>query len=433
MRMRLLPAVGLVLAACTSHLPPAGVPTPADISRLQARAARDPSAEAQAALGAALRASGARDSARVLLERTVAAHPNSGVATLYLGLTYEDLGDYERADSAYRRYLVTGTSPAIKREVTGRLALLQRRQLESAIRNALSQERMLSRQAPAPRTVGIFPFVVSGVDTTLQPLSRALSALLTTDLAQTDRLRVLERTQVQALVDEIKLSGSGLVDPATAVRSGHLLQASRIVQGRVGGGQAALQIAAAVVPVGGPTSGRATPVQVQNTVAHLFDMEKDLAFGLYRSMGIELTVAERERVSHRATENLAALLQFGWGLAAEDAGRWQEAQQYFAKARQLDPGFILAADHEKTDQALATLGDVSTNRVATDGRQEFMTPPPSPPLMNPEVGVRGISLVGLNGVQVLLPDPMVRDPGSELLGLDGITAPATLTIIIRRQ
>ena len=81
----------------------------------------------------------------------------------------------------------------------------------------------------------------------------------------------------------------------------------------------------------------------------------------------------------------------------------------------------------------ATLGDLSTNRVATDGRQEFMSPPPSPPLMNPEVGVRGISLVGLNAVQVLLPDPMVRDPGAELLGLDGITAPATLTIIIRRQ
>ncbi len=433
MRIRLLPAVGLLLAACAPHLPPVGTPTPADIARLQARAAQTRTPEAQVALGAALRAAGQRDSARAVLERTAAANPKNGAAALYLGLTYEDLGDFGKAGAAYRSYLATGTSPTIKRQVRARLALVERQQLDAAIRNAVSQERTLARTTPEPRTVGVFPFVYAGGDSTLQPLSRALSALLTTDLGQTDRLRVLERTQVQALVDEIKLSGSGLVDPATAVRSGHLLQASRIVQGRVGGGQSSLQIAAAVVPVGGATSGRPTPVEAQNTIAHLFDMEKDIAFGLYRTMGIELTVAERERVSHRATENLQALLQFGWGLQAEDAGRWQEAEQYFARAVQLDPKFNLAAQHEQSAEALTTLTDVTTTRLATEGRQELMAPPPAPPLMNPGVGVHPVTLIGLDAVRVLLPDPMARDPGAEVLGLDGLAAPATISIIIRRQ
>src|SRR5690606_30460110 len=140
--------------------------------------------------------------------------------------------------------------------------------------------------------------------------------LLITDLSQTDRLSVLERMHVQALIDEIQLAEAGLVDPATAARGGRLLGAGRIIQGSVGGTEQDLQLTAAVVGVttGEPQveSGRGP-----SPLARFFDAEKALALDIYRVLGIELTPAERERVNRRPTENVRALLLFGLGLEAE--------------------------------------------------------------------------------------------------------------------
>ncbi len=425
--------LALALAACAPSLPPPQAPTPAELTALEQRAAREQTAQAQVALGVALRAAGRRDSARAVLARVVAAHPRDAAGVLYLGITSEELGDYARADSLYRSYLTLGRSATLKREVQSRLALLQRKQLAAAIQRALASERELSAAAPEPRTVAVFPFAYRGQDPRLQPLSRALSALLTTDLAQTSRLRVLERTEIQALLSEAKLSGSGLVDSTTAVRSGRLLRAGRIVQGQVAGGEQALQIMAAVTGVGGAANGRRQPLSVRDPLSRLFDMEKTLALRLYSSMGIELTVAERERVSHRATQNLQALLEFGWGLQAEDAGDNAAAAEHFRNAARIDPGFTAAADRARDDQALADASLITTSQLAQQGQAEIISPAvPSPPLLGPGLRPQAISTLGLDGVRVLLPDPILRNPGSEVLGLDGVNAPATLVIVVRK-
>ena len=432
MRIRSLLSCGLLAAACAPALPPARTPTPAEIQQLRQVAARSGAGESQVALAAALRAAGARDSARRMLERITTSQPRNGAAALYLGLTYEDLGDALRAEESYRRYLAVGRSGALKRRIEDRLGLLERRALDASVATALAQERRLSGQTPEPRTVAVFPFDYAGPDPAYAPLGRALADFLTTDLGQTDRLRPLERSHVQALVDEIKLSGSGLVDPSTAVRSGRLLQASRIVQGRIGGQANALRIAAAVVPVGGANSGQPRPLQVQDAVARVFDMEKDLALQLYQSMGIELTVAERERVTRRATRNLQALLEFGWGLESEDLRRYPEAVTRFGRALQLDPNFQEAARHLRRVRGMAAVASETTDDLAAAGRVELYGRVPVPPLDWPMVNAEPLPLVGLDGVQVLLPDPSTRDPGSEILGEDGLALPGNLVIILRR-
>lgn len=434
--LRTIALLALLPGACAPPPSPPQGPTPADLPALRARARLDPSAEAQVALGAALRAAGQRDSARALLTRVVSAHPRNAAAKFYLGLTAEDLGDYARAEALYQEYLGLGGFAAPGKEVRERLGLVRRKALAAAVQNALASEAQLSRQAPEPRTVAVFPFVYGGADTRMQPLGRALSALLTTDLAQTSRLRVLERTQVQALIAEIKLSGSGLVDSSTAVRSGRLLRASRIVQGQVGGTEQALRIAAAVTGVGGDAGRRRSPVQVQDALARLFDMEKAVALRLYGAMGIQLTVAERERVSRRATENLDALLEFGWGLEAEDAGQYGEAARRFARAAQLDPNFAEARRHAQEDGALAAAAGLSTDALARLAVGEApalaRAAVPAPPLMQAGFRPQAISTLGLDAIRTLLPDPIFRSGGPEVLGLDGVAAPATLVITIRR-
>ncbi len=428
MRLRLAPLLAL-LVACAPPLPPVHTPTPRELTSIRQRAAIDRSPEAQVALGATWLAAGQRDSARVVLERVLVTSPRYAPALLYLGITSEEQGSYFRADSLYRAYLAVGRSAPLRREVTRRLAVVRHEALSASIRSALAAEAQLSRLAPEPSAIAVFPFGYGGTDPRMRSLSRALSSLLTTDLAQTSRLRVLERTEVQALVDEIKLSASGLVDPATAVRGGRLLRAGRVVQGQVGGTDQALRITAAVVRADAAAVEKAAPIELQDQLNRLFAMEKTIALGLYEAMGIQLTVAERERVMHQPTQNVEALLEFGWGLQAEDEGNPGAAADHFQRAAQFDPGFTEARRLALSDRAAA--GAFSTVQLARAGGTEVHPAVPGPSLMS-GFNAQGTSTLGLDPLSVLLPDPILRKPGAELLGLDGVAVPATLILLISR-
>lgn len=421
MRLHLSPVLAL-LAACAPAVAPVHVPTPAELTAIRRQAARDPSPEAQVALATAWRAAGQRDSARQLLEGVVRTHPRHPSAVLALGLTADEQGDYATAEARYREYLALARGAPLKRDVERRLVLVRRQALAVAVRRALASEAALSKLPPDPGALAVFPFSYSGQDARMQSLSRALAALLTTDLAQTDRVKVLERTEIQALLGELKLSQSGLVDPATAVRSGRLLRAGRVVQGQLGGSDRALQIAAAVVRV--ENGRRVNPVQVEDELARLFEMEKTLAFGLYRSMGIELTVAERERVAQRPTQNVEALLEFGWGLQAEEAGQPEAAARHFKKALQFDPGFTAARD--RAGEATAAAEGPTTDQLERRLTQVV----PVPALLLEGFRPQTRATVGLDPGDILLPDPIVRSPGAELLGADDVSIPATLVILI---
>jgi hypothetical protein len=190
--------------------------------------------------------------------------------------------------------------------------------------------------------------------------------MLSTDLAQTDRLTVLERVQVQALLDEYELGASGVVDAATAARGGRLLGAGRVVQGQVSGSEARLRLDAAVVQVGG--EGQPGTVSEEDAGQRLFEMEKALAFQVYERMGVSLSPTERERVSRRLTENLQALLAFGQGLEASDAGRYADARRFFQQAATLDPRFQratqLAGAAADLERAAATSASDAAEEVA---------------------------------------------------------------------
>jgi TolB-like protein len=348
-----------------------------------------------------------------LLEPVLATEP---VAAYFLALVREDQGNYAEARRLYDDYLARGSEPEVKRQVRDRLVLLGRLELQQAARDALSRERQLASTAPAPGTIGVFPFLAATQDAQLRPLGTALAELLTTDLAQTSRLRVVERSQVQALLNELKLTESGRVDTTTAARTGRLMGAGRIVQGRVEGGEAALTLQAAVVRVPGEAT-RLNPLREQDQLARLFDLEKRLALGIYERVGIQLTEAERQRVLQHATTNLQALLALGFGLEAQDAGRYEEAAQHFTRAVQLDPRFRLAARKLQEAEAEARASAYTAPLLARLGFLELDA-------------LRNYELFRI--LEQFVPDPSLRDPAAEVLGTEGTARRGTIDIVIRR-
>jgi TolB-like protein len=65
----------------------------------------------------------------------------------------------------------------------------------------------------------------------MQPLSKGLADLLTTNLAANTNLRVVERDRIQAVLDEQKLATDGKLDPATSVKVGKIVGAHHMITG----------------------------------------------------------------------------------------------------------------------------------------------------------------------------------------------------------
>jgi tetratricopeptide (TPR) repeat protein len=403
-------------AACAPVLPGPVVPAPEEVPHYEARLASDPANPAVLVpLAAAYREAGRTEESRVLLERALEQRPNEPAAVLLLGLTYEDLGRPAEAAALYHRYVDLSRVPGVRARVEGRARAVQRLAWQAAARAALEQESELAAAEPEPQTVAVFPFLYQGWDDELRPLGRAVAELVITDLAQVRRLRVLERTRVQMLLDEVRLGEEGLTDPATAVRGGRLLGAERVVQGRIGGVEEAMELQAAVVRIDDAPDTPVRPVSEQDAARRFFDMQKRLVLGLVSSLGIELTPAERGRIARRPTENLQALLYYGMGLEAEDRGAYMDASRYFEHASVLDAGFgqarLRAEGAARAADAVAT----NTAELTQQAFEGF-----------------GAAEAGLAAVEELVPVAGGRNAASEALGQDIIGSQGGLLRIIVR-
>jgi tetratricopeptide (TPR) repeat protein len=361
-RLLWLPAV-LWGFACGGAQAPAV--TPADIPALEAAAKQRPSdSRAALQLARAYYAASRWADAQRAARQAIAADPRNVEAQAYLGLTYEELAQFDSARAVYTRLLSGRPSSDVQKLLRGRLTLLTRRELQYAARQAIARESLLTRTPPDPNTVAVMPFRYVGRDSSLRPLERGLAALVVTDLSRVRRLRLVERERLQVLLDEMKISESGRADPATSARSGRLVGAGQMVQGQfqeVPTQQ--IRIDATVV--------RATDAQVAasgsgaDRLQSLFDIEKSIVFQLLDRMAITLTPAERQQISERPTRDLQAFLLYSRGLEAQDRGDFGAASQAFQAAARQDPSFQQASQRAGATQDAAAATAAPVTEVAS--------------------------------------------------------------------
>jgi tetratricopeptide (TPR) repeat protein len=423
---------GLGMGGCAAG--PGAVPSasPAEIPGLERSLALRPSdADAMVRLGAAyLEAERPGDALRVL-DRAVSLRPDDPVPLALQGLAHEEQGAWEEAVARYAGALERNPPAQLERLVQARLAASRRQALAQGVRAALARESELADTPPDPMAVAVFPFQYGTGAPEYQPLARAFPALLVTGLAQVDRVRVLERARVQLLLDEIALGEAGLVDPATAARSGRLLGAGRIVQGRLDVSAAeALGVLASVVPVGVPGVDAIEPLEDEEVLRRFYELQERVLEGILASLGLTMTPEERERIRLGATENLEALLALGRALEAEDEGDFLGALEAFRESAALDPGFGEAGEGVARTTGIT---EVATGSGPGAGMGR---PGALPGLPGPERdpgGDWGITASGGGGIPAGTSTPVERDPVQELLDRDRVgTRTAILEIILRR-
>jgi len=345
---------GLVLA-CIALALPAGAQQAkgaADaLAKLQKEAAANPgSVSANRALGIWYYRNQRFSEARTPLEQARKLDPKDGVSALYAGLAAEQEKDWIAAKNAYTAYLAVGKTRSVRNDIRARLLAVSKEEVKAAAARAVANESVIAQQPGSPMTIAVLPFQCSGCDASVAPLERGMAELLIIDLAKKKTLTLLERDRMQAIADEIQLGKSGRVDDATAARAGRLIQAGRIVQGGIlVTNNTTLSLNASVVDVRTSTPAD-QGAKADGLLEQLFSVEKQLAFSVFTSLGVTLTPAERQDVDRRPTNSLQAFLAYSRGLAAEDAGKLDEAARFFESARSIDPGFGAALQHQQAAQ-----------------------------------------------------------------------------------
>lgn len=289
------------------------------------------------------------------LKKAFSHLPEDPQTLFFLGLASEKVGRTQAALKLFRRYDEVPADSKYRELMEGRHEWLVREEARQNVRELMAQERQTGDQTVedvSPRTVAIMPFEYQGGEDRYAPLSRGLAEMMSTDLSHVNRLRVVERVRLQAILDELELAQSEYVNPETAPRVGRLLGAGRLVGGTYlvnDDGELRMHVSLADVTTGGQEPQLEDR---QGSITELFELQKQVTFAVVDRIGVELTPQERAAIEEVPTENLQAFLAYSRGLLEEDRGNYGVAAEHYREAQQLDPNFEAAAEGERKSRGL---------------------------------------------------------------------------------
>lgn len=188
--------------------------------------------EVAAALQAALEAfrDNQDDAALAALATVQRLAPGETLVPYYQGLIALRRDEPDRALQLLQQYAREDPDGAASRDVPKTLTLLSSVQLQQEVATAVAREKEVVGSPPEPGSIAVQAFVNKGGGD-YRAMAKGLAAMIIADLSKVPGLKVLEREKVQLLVNEAKLGDSGLADTASAVRSGRLMRAEKVVVG----------------------------------------------------------------------------------------------------------------------------------------------------------------------------------------------------------
>lgn len=202
-------------------------------------------------------------------------------------------------------------------------------------------------QQPDTRpTVAVLPFVNSAIGPShdeLEPLSKGIADLLITEMAQNTGIRVVERENLQKLLDEQNLARDGRADEATAARIGKLLGAKHIVTGSFITDNKGTMVLT-LKSVDTETGVVEWTHRGQGKTTDFLELIANVATVANTGLKLPaLTPAVRQTSEARTEERkkvpFQAVMLYSRAISAQDAGRREEAIQLFSQTIQRFPNF----------------------------------------------------------------------------------------------
>ncbi len=185
-----------------------------------------------------------------------------------------------------------------------------------------------SAEAPVRPTISVLDFANRSGRADYDWLARGLADMLSTDLAASGKLALVERRDLEKVLREQELGLSGAVDEASAPRIGRLAGASRIALGGFVVSAGILRIDAKVID--SETGAFAAVASAQGGEARALSLEAELARKLMAALGLGTP-------PDAGTSSLEAAKAYYAGLILFDSGRYDEAVALFKAATERDP------------------------------------------------------------------------------------------------
>ncbi|MCJ7687205.1 MAG: tetratricopeptide repeat protein, partial [Desulfobacteraceae bacterium] len=284
---------------------------------------------------------GERDQAKKTFEYAKEAFPSNYAVPYYLGLIYLEEGRRSDAIAEWQQYVLMDPKSEDSMKIRKYLTLLIREEAVEYAKQAVANEAALLRSPVADNTVAVTTFENLGSEN-LEPLGKGMAAMLIHDLSQVPDLQVVERVKLQALLEEMNLGTSGLVDQKTIPKVGKLLKAKHVATGNIADiKEENLQIFSVVVDA--EQIGSIDTLGVQGAMKEFYHLEKEIACIIIEGLGHYCSKMPGA-FGKIHTKSLAALTAFSAGLDYLDQEKYDEAREEFQKALDEDPKFDLAEE-----------------------------------------------------------------------------------------
>jgi len=194
--------------------------------------------------------------------------------------------------------------------------------------------------------LAVFPFTNGGSygqgKEDFDALERGIAGMMISELAQNPAARVVERQEIQRIVDEQNLVGQNRVDPQTAAKIGKLVGARYVVAGTFIDFYGDFRVDVRLVNVETGEIIKTESERMQRD--HMFDIIRNVAARLMKDAN--LPALQRQASDQRMGRQVPteALTYYSRGLLYADRGQKDKAADMFQHAIDIFPGYAEAQD-----------------------------------------------------------------------------------------
>ncbi len=322
------------------------------------------SAYVKARLGFAYLKTGQLDKSITELEQVLKMKPGDPYSILYLGIAYLNKEDFDKAVTTWQTYR-NKEQPLVEEEIRRLLTLVQIAESQRAAKKALAEEERLMTVTPDTNTVAVCYYQDLSPAKSLRAFQKGLAAMVITDLSKIKSLKIVERVRMQALLQEMKLGQTGIVEQDTAPRVGKLLGAENLIVGNLTLGS--IQATTSLTSTGtGNVKGTASAAVDQEK---FYELPMIIVQDVAKILGITLTAEEKKAVEVPHTTVYKAFIYFGEAMDAMDVGNWAKAKDLFDMAVKEDPKFDMAVSGSNScpgasSPGMGALGSITGSQMS---------------------------------------------------------------------
>ena len=195
--------------------------------------------------------------------------------------------------------------------------------------------------------IAVFPFANGGSygqsKEDFDALERGIAGMMISELAQNPAARVVEREQVQRLLDEQNLGTQGRVDPQTAAKVGKLVGARYVILGNFIDFYGDFRVDVRLVNT--ETSEIVKTESDRQQREHLFDIIRNVSTRLMKDANLpalQRGASNEQRMNRQVPTE--ALTYYSRALLYQDRGQKDKAAEMFNRAIDIFPDFAEAKE-----------------------------------------------------------------------------------------